>query len=155
MRKSITGHKISEITNLVEDDTVDINAMNLDGWTPLNLLCHYYDSRLVDLVKLLIEKGADINAKTRSQETPLYSLSVIENRKFGICEKGSLADIIRFFIENGADVNAECRGLTPFFVLTRRNPRMVTTVDTDSNGNLRVMNMFERAIETYGIASSN
>jgi len=150
LRKSITDDKITQITNLVKEETVDVNAMNLDGWTPLNLLCNYYDSRLMDLVKLVIEKGVDINAKTQSQETPLFSLSFIEDRK------GNCPDIIRFLIERGADVNAECcRGLTPFFILTHNNPRMVTVVDQNSDGTSRVRDMFEKASETYGIASSN
>lgn len=151
LRKSITDDKITQITNLVKDETVDINAMNLDGlWTPLNLLCYYYDSRLMDLVKLIIEKGADINAKTQSQETPLFSLSLKENRK------GNCADIIRFLIGRGADVNTECcRGLTPFFILTRNNPRMITVVDRNSNDNPGVTDMFEIALDSYGFSSSN
>ena len=46
----------------------DVNARDSFRWTPLHHACHCGQ---VDLVSLLLDKGAELDAQTFSQGTPL------------------------------------------------------------------------------------
>jgi len=76
------------------DAGVNINIWDSDGWAPLHIAClHGY----ADLVRLLVEKGADVNVRTMNEwaHTPLHL----------VC-RYSGAPIVRLLLEAGADVNA-------------------------------------------------
>lgn len=46
------------LKNLLTDAKVNVNATTSTGETPLHLLCrHYKNEDLLDLIKLLVEKG--------------------------------------------------------------------------------------------------
>jgi ankyrin repeat protein len=49
-----------------------------------------------DVVKYLIEKGADVKAKAWDNSTPLHIA----------CESGNL-DLVKYLVEHGADVKAK------------------------------------------------
>ena len=67
----------------------------------LQLLCQFYPhDNLLAIVRLLITKGADANAKTTDRWTALHYLC--QNYK-----NENLVDIVRLLVENGADVNAK------------------------------------------------
>jgi ankyrin repeat protein len=75
----------------------DINAMDENGITPVSRAV-WRDN--IDVVKLLISKGADINLKNKYSYSPLHSVKSKE--------------VARLLIENGADVNAtDSDGNTP------------------------------------------
>ena len=62
-------------------------------------MCHNYkDDNLIDILRLMIEHGADVNVKTEFHESPLYILC--ESQR----ESEKLIDLIRFLIEEGTDV---------------------------------------------------
>lgn len=79
----------------------DVNAKNdRAGWTPLSRAV--YNGR-VDVARLLIEKGADVNAKDSAGWTPLYG-AVSYGKK----------EVVSLLITKGADVNARNNGgVTP------------------------------------------
>lgn len=53
----------------------DVKSRDSGYITPLHYLCANYDNyNLIDLVKLLIDKDADVNAKTETGDTPLNLL---------------------------------------------------------------------------------
>ena len=81
---------------LIEYDPAKINAREWDGETPL-----FWASRATRLkdgsvFRLLLERGADINAQTKLGWTPLHMAS----------RRGTL-EILRLLLEFGADVEAE------------------------------------------------
>ncbi|CAG2188628.1 unnamed protein product [Mytilus edulis] len=78
----------------VEDFTIWIADVNEDecGWTnPLTASCKHANS---DIVRLLIEKGADVNVCCGLGLTPLLWSCKLDN-----------SDIVRLLVEKGADVN--------------------------------------------------
>jgi len=87
--------------NCREDDVArllnvsNVNAPLSDGLQPL----HKATNCSVSMVRLLIEKGADINAKNNDEETPLHRAVWQSN-----------LDVIRLLIEKGATVNAKGNG---------------------------------------------
>lgn len=87
-------------SSLLNDPEVDINnVVAQDGRTPLHHFCHSYQD-FIEIVRLLIEKGADINAKASNGETPLHSL--FQNGY----EKTNVINIARLLIGKGADLKA-------------------------------------------------
>ena len=94
----------------------DVNARSLAGWTPLHFALLGIDgidhadvetglARKRKLVPVLIEHGADVNARTaRAARTPLHLAVLLEG-----------SEIVATLIEHGADVNVQTRlgGWTP------------------------------------------
>lgn len=81
---------------------------HLDSFIPNASVIAYLASskRSPEIVRLLIEHGADINAQDRKLLTPLHFTSVSEN---------PASEIVKVLIEHGADINAlDERKRTPF-----------------------------------------
>lgn len=79
-----------------------INSFSSDGFTILGLASYFGHK---DLVKQLLDKGADPNIPANNQfrVTPLHSACAISN-----------IEIARLLIENGADIHArQMHGVTP------------------------------------------
>ena len=75
------------------DGGVGVNGKDANGTYPLMLACSYKDND--EMIKLLLEKGANPNVRGPKGETPL-----------GLAAKYSLK-AVQMLIENGADVNAK------------------------------------------------
>lgn len=89
------------IKQLIRSEDAKVNAANLDGTTALHWVCK---KGHVGAVKLLIERGANVNVMTSHFGlTPLH----------WACEKGHI-EVVKLLIENGANVNAsDIDKLTP------------------------------------------
>ena len=74
----------------------------IDGVTALYIAC---EDGNVDLAKLLINRGADVNLPVSWQRTPLYAANM-----------GGYADIVKLLLENGADPNQLAKSQTPLHV---------------------------------------
>lgn len=73
-----------------------INATDGDHYTPLHRACY---SNQVDIVKYLVEQGADLAALTELKWQPLHC-----------CSYWGYADCAAVLLENGADPNALTEG---------------------------------------------
>ena len=97
IRMAIDQGNSCRLERLLPD--ADVNARDEFGWTPL-----HYATKKSDLhiVKLLIAKGAQINAKDKDSRTPLFG-AVHTSLK-----------IVKAIVQSGADVNAkDLYGYTP------------------------------------------
>lgn len=87
------------------DGGANINAVNVDGQTPLHLACL---AQAVDTVEILIERGADVNAIYKDGRTTLHAAIVKQSRFW---------DCARLLLEAKVDVNrADNFGYTPLHI---------------------------------------
>lgn len=70
------GSFIYIFEKLARDDSVDVHVKLEFNNTLLHTLCGYYkEENLIDLVQLLLEKGAEVNTENQFGATPLHYLS--------------------------------------------------------------------------------
>jgi ankyrin repeat protein len=79
---------------LLEAHPRDVNARGGDHGTPLHAAVHQED---LDLVVLLLERGADMESRDRHDQTALY-----------VASSCGYAEVVRSLIDRGADLNVEC-----------------------------------------------
>ena len=97
---AVRNNNIKEVTSLL-DQKVDPNSVDEDG-DHLLMYAALYSS--LDCMQLLIEKGSNVNAKNKIDETPLM-WSVHDLAK------------MKLLIQHGADVNAKAKtGNTPLLI---------------------------------------
>jgi len=85
-----------------------INAKDIEGETPLHRAASL---ALPNLATLLVEKGADVNARRSGQWgwTPLFAAVVTAvNPNSTETQRITASEIVRFLVSNGADVRAKC-----------------------------------------------
>lgn len=75
--------------------SADINAVDNFHWTALHFACH---AGLLDLIAMLVERGAELDATTMNGATPL--MRAVES---------SRPDCVQFLIDAGAKVQSENR----------------------------------------------
>jgi len=83
---------VNKVNNLLNKDIINKKIYSLNGGTVLSWAAHCNQSRLV---KQLIEKGANVDARSDHNVTPL-----IESAHLGHLE------VVKILVQNGADVNA-------------------------------------------------
>ncbi len=76
------------------DMGVDVNANAENGWTPLHFATAYQDA---DIVSLLLEAGANANARTGEGSSPLF---------LAIFADPADPNIVASLLDHGADVNS-------------------------------------------------
>ena len=83
------------ITELLDDNRDLINTFSEDGFTPLGLACFFGHQ---NIVKYLLEKGADVNIRSNNnfRVMPLHSAVASKN-----------IDIAKLLLEYGANANAK------------------------------------------------
>lgn len=97
VKEAIRTKKIEVVKTMLGEYPQHVDMRDNDGNTFL------HRSSTVKIVKLLIEIGADVNAKNKRQETPLQHAARLRNNNVAL-----------LLIENGAKLNSKSQfGLTP------------------------------------------
>ena len=93
------------------DKGADVNFRSEGGETLLHLIASMTGNDMVELADLLISKGAQVNAKNNSSQTPL-SKAIFGSDNIRMAE---------LLISKGADINIkDIRGRTPLHIAAKR-----------------------------------
>ena len=113
-RKADSGKKHYEIIKLLLKNKADSNIHSQDGgMTPLHIATIINN---IDMVKLLLSEGSNINAIDETSSTALHRAVASENY-----------EITKILLENGANKNLTNRyGLTPSDISAKKNNQMIT-----------------------------
>ena len=80
---------------LIEYDAADVSAKDEAGITPLYLASEGHYPKDCSIHRLLLELGADVNARANNGWTPLHNASTYGN-----------PEVVCVLLERGADINA-------------------------------------------------
>lgn len=102
------------INYLASTKNFSVDTRDPDDWTPLHVAAWYNQ---VETVELLLDYGADVNARTKFDWTPLHCAAL----------QGSI-DCVRILLDNGAEVLAQTkRNDTPITFALKKNHTSVVT----------------------------
>jgi ankyrin repeat protein len=92
--------KSDRLSELLDEDATRANAFGDDGFHPLGLACFFGH---VDSARLLLERGADVNALSRNehiQTAAIHAAAAAEGRGEDI-----RYELVKLALEHGADPN--------------------------------------------------
>lgn len=121
-----TSHSLNELRQVVVENPEFLQLRDEDGNTALFLAIEFG----LDFVELLLEKGANVNARNQSQESPLHQAA--EDRD---------AQIAQLLIEYGASpVAKDTNGNTPLHIASAYGAYQVVKVLIGIETNLDCQN---------------
>jgi len=80
----------------------DVNLKDAEGWAPIHLAVYTLNP---DILSILIENGADVNATTKMGITPLHLVVTKGDPPRDNCKKNRVI-IAQLLLDNGADIHA-------------------------------------------------
>ncbi len=106
---SAANSEIAEISEYLIQKNLDPNSNNKDNETPLHKLCDNVSENNVAIAEVLINGGADINAKDTFGNTPLISAIMTNNTQLvaHLIQKGADLKIKNNDGKNAEDIMAE------------------------------------------------
>lgn len=108
-----SSRQIDIVRDVLENGKVDIDHKDEIGWTALHCACSAGSD---SVIALLLERGANVNAKTDNGQVPLhYVASKNHTRKYlysadrssRVLTTNTNLDILPLLIENGAQLNRQ------------------------------------------------
>jgi ankyrin repeat protein len=136
-KKLETEKDMQPMLELLLQNGADVNAVNINGKTPLHVAVEYGVPE--HLITILLAHGADVNAKEKFDRTPLYYVRSVE--------------VTEILIEYGADVNV-------ISAVLKRTPLHTAAKRTDNYGSEIVQLLIrvganESLKDTYGNIAFN
>jgi ankyrin repeat protein len=124
-----TNGDTEKVRLILNESTDDLNKKSVNGSSALHLACTC--NHHLELVRLLIEKGADLNDRDKNEKTAL--MLVLERRYFKMAE---------FLIQHGADLNfADKDGNTALMIASRRFYRVeIVQMLLEKNADTNIQN---------------
>lgn len=101
-----------ETVKALLDAGIPIDQQTGDGSSPLLIALQ---NAHLDLARLLIDRGADVNLANRKGWNPLYMAVKVRNQEIGTMpnpDANGMYELIQTLIDKGADVNARITGKT-------------------------------------------
>ncbi|KAJ5067903.1 ankyrin repeat-containing protein [Anaeramoeba ignava] len=86
-----------EIIEFLINSKIEINSIDDEKKTALDYSINIQRENQMEIVKLLVENGADVNIATHQSKYPLHFACQIENS----------FEIVKFLVEKGADINVK------------------------------------------------
>jgi ankyrin repeat protein len=91
--------RAERLRELLDEDPSRANAFGDDGFHPLGLACFFGH---VDTARLLLERGADVNALSRNEN---IQTAAIHAAAASQTDESTRYELIRLALEHGADPN--------------------------------------------------
>jgi ankyrin repeat protein len=104
------------------------DAKGRNGRTPLHSGCASRAGRL-EVVRLLLERGADLSARTNIGFTPLHRASSLDH-----------TEVVRELVAHGADINAQAdNGRSPLIITSAKGHLAAATVLLNAGAELALL----------------
>ncbi len=117
------------LSRYLQAHPVDLNAISREGWTPLMVAC---DQECLDMVKLLVDSGADVNRKGQGGWSPLHIAvdTAIDSdckHKLGRRVDDAPVEVVVYLLWKGADPFSRTdAGQTPADIAREGNSAKLT-----------------------------
>jgi ankyrin repeat protein len=125
----IQFNNIAKVKELLDNEEINIDYAERSGVTPL--ICAVYTGSL-EMVRLLIAKGANINLTDANGMTPLHYA----------CEFSGSYPIARLLIHHGANVNMKAQSRSPLLLTCYFNNELTKLLLEESNANIDATDAF-------------
>jgi ankyrin repeat protein len=123
LKHAIIHDNVDKIVKLI--DNININTRFSNGWT---CLLYAISNCSLELCKLFIDKGADVNYSIDKQNTLMFACSTYSSNQLYLLE------IVKLLINNGSSVNTFNRQLqTPLMLASKSGNYLIVQYLIDSN----------------------
>jgi uncharacterized protein len=95
------GHT-DRLRELLDEDASRANAFGDDGFHPLGLACFF---GRVDAARLLVERGADVNALARNEHIKTAAIHAAAASNEGGTDESTRYELVKLVLDHGADPN--------------------------------------------------
>lgn len=112
-----------------------------DNRTPLHLACHFADE---EAVRILLERGAEVNEKDGREHTPLATLAVTSFARPDDEERR--ASIAALLLENGARVSRSAPDTTALLMAVENRHFKMASVIVDSGCRIDQTNSYDENV---------